>query len=231
MTLRSFLPVFFSAVLPLAAQNVLDLQFSGETATDTAGGRAVELQNVVVMGSGAGAYGDVDGKGAIVVTSDPELSFGPQDTLWIEMWVNPVQIGKTGILLTKGSGANYRVSASPRNQFSLSYYSLGKWRALQSETPLALNEWQHIACLFDAPAGTITLLLNGRVVAHSTDMPAFQSKDATPLLIAGNQVQETGEYVGMVGGVGRVIIARGNPREVPSSPAMDQQVYDVQSPF
>ncbi len=230
MTLRSFLPIFFSAVLPLAAQNVLDLQFSADAAKDLAAGRQVELQNVVIMGSGAGAYGDFDGRGAIVVPSDPELSFASQDTLWIEMWVNPVQIGKGGVLLTKGGGGNYRLSASAKG-FALSYYSLGKWRALQTEMPLALNEWQHISCLFDSPAGTITLLVNGRVVAHSADNSPFQSKDTAPLLIGGSQVGETGEYVGIVGNVGPVIIAHGNPRNIPDSPALEQQVFEVKSPF
>lgn len=232
MTPRTFLPIFFSALLPLAAQNVFDLQFAGEGAKDaSAAGREVGLHNVVVMNSGGASYGDLDGKGAVVVTADPELSFGAKEPLWIELWINPVRFGKTGAILSKGGGANYRISAQANGQFGFSYYAKGEWRSLQSETPLVMNDWQHVACFFDSPSGRITLFLNGKVVAHAAEHPAFQSKDETPLYIGGSPLGESGNYAGLVGGVGPVIIARGNPREVPDEPAIGQQVFEVKSPF
>lgn len=215
----------------LSAQTVLDLQFSGESATDGAGGRTPELFNVVVMGTGSAAYGDLDGRGAVVVPSDPELSFAAQDPFWMEGWVNPVQFGKTGTLMSKGSGANYRLSSPANGLFGFSYYSQGAWRSLVSETPLALNEWQHVAVFFDSAAGTGTLFLNGRVVAHQAQLPAFQSRDDTPLYLGGLPVRDTEEFAGMVGALGPFLIARGNPRDVPAQVAVGQQVFEVQPPF
>lgn len=222
--------ILAAAITPLFAQPVFDLQFDGETAKDAVSGREIELQNVVVMGSGSAAYGDLDGRGALVVASDPELTFGSQDLLWIELWINPVQFGKHGHILSKGSGANYRVSATARGEVGFSYYSKGAWRSLVSPTPLSFNEWQHVGVLFDAPAGTALLFVNGRLVARATDLPPFQSRDETPLYLGGGPLKDE-TYAGFVGGLGPVLIARGNPREIPGDAGEGAQVFEPESPF
>lgn len=229
--LPRFLVLLTISLQVLSAQNVLELQFSGETATDAAGGRTPELINVVVMGAGAAGYGDLDGRGAVVVPSDPELSFTAQDPFWMEGWINPVQFGKTGMIVSKGSGANYRLSTPANGLFGFSYYAQGAWRSLTSETPLTMNEWQHVAVFFDSPTGMVTLFLNGKVVAHKGGFPPFQSQDETPLYLGGMPVRDTEDFAGLVGALGRVTIARGNPREVPGHPTVGQQVFEVQPPF
>ncbi|MCZ2343121.1 MAG: LamG domain-containing protein [Bacteroidales bacterium] len=210
---------------------MLDLRFSGQTATDAAGGRTPELINVVVMGSGSAAYGDLDGRGAVVVPADPELSFAAQDSFWMEAWINPVQFGKTGTLVSKGGGANYRLSSPANGLFGFSYYSQGAWRSLASETPLAPNEWQHVAVFFDPSTGTVTLFRNGKVVARKTGFPPFQSRDDAPLYLGGTPVKDSEDFSGMVGALGPVTIARGNPREIPAEVTGGQQAFEIQSPF
>jgi len=142
-----------------------------------------------------------------------------------------VQFGKTGMIVSKGSGANYRLSAPANGLFGFSYYAQGAWRSLTSETPLSFNEWQHVAVYFDSPSGIVTLLRNGKVVARKAEFPPFQSQDETPLYLGGMPVRDTEEFAGIVGALGPVTITRGNPREIPAQVTVGQQVFEVQPLF
>lgn len=230
MCFRLILAFLFIAALPLEAQAVFELKFLGEKAKDIAGGHEIQLHHVVIMGSGDAAYGDLDGKGAIEVSPAPELSFGPQETFWAEMWVHPVQLAR-GVLLSKGGGSNYRLGSPANGEFAFSYYSQGGWRSIVSQEPLRKGDWQHVACYFDSSAGMLALFLDGKVVAHTTGNSPFQSRDDLPLYIGGGPVKDTGEFAGMGGMIGTVVIARGNPRSIPSELEAGQQVFEVTSPY
>jgi len=227
-------PCFFLlliSVLSVNAQTVLDLKFSDDAAVDTVGGREVELINVVVMKAGETGYGDFDGRGAVVVPADPELTFPAQDLLWIELWVNPMKLGNSGTMVTKGTGGNYRFAAEADGTIVFVYYSQGTWRSLRSEEKLTLYEWQHVAVWFDSPMGEVRLYLNGRLVGKGSKYPPFQSKDDLPLVV-GATAKSTGDgYVGISGGIGPVLVARGNPRDVSSDSEIGTQVFEVESPF
>lgn len=227
-------PYFFLlliSALSVHAQTVLDLKFADDTARDAVGGREAELVNVVVMKAGETGYGDFDGRGAVVIPADPELSFSPQDMLWIELWTNVMKVGKSGTLVTKGTGGNYRMAVEAGGNFLFTYYSQGQWRSLRSEEKLALDEWQHLAAWFDSTTGEIRLFLNGRVVGKSSENPPFQSKDDLPLMVGGGAISTGDGYAGISGGIGPVLIARGNPREVSGDSKMGDQAFEVESPF
>lgn len=218
--------IFITATL--SAQNAVELRFQGETVEDIAGKRQLELMDVVVFSDGGKTYGDFSGKSAIVIPGDPELSFSKQNSLWIEMWINPSKIGAGGPLASKGSGANYRIGLQKGGEVFLSYYSAGTWRSLVSETPLDTNQWQHVALWFDSPAGKAALFLNGRVIALSSEMEPFQSRDEQPLYVGGTPKQDDSGYSGLTGGIGAFILSHENPRNIPDDLQLDQQVFEVE---
>lgn len=222
--LLSFILLTF--ITHLSAQNAVELRFQGERVEDIAGKRQLELIDVVVFSNGGKTYGDFNGKSAIVIPGDPELSFSKQNSLWIEMWINPSKIGAGVALASKGSGANYRIGLQKGGEVFLSYYSAGTWRSLVSETPLEMNQWQHVALWFDSPAGKAALFLNGKVIALSSEMQPFQSRDEQPLYVGGAPKQDGG-YSGLTGGIGAFILSGENPRNIPDDLELDQQVFEV----
>lgn len=216
---------------PLQGQTVFELKFEGEKAVNEVDGSAVEMHDVVVFKSGQSSYADLGGTGGMTAAAEPALNFTKDDPLWLELQINPLQANRDIVLVSKGSGGgNYKLVLSKGGQFAFSYYSQGAWRAVSSETPLDLENWQHIALYFDSPSGRATLLRDGKVVAVAADLPPFQSTDREPLYIGGVPLKNDGGFKGLTGQLGPVVIARGNPRNIPQSASVGQAVYEVKPP-
>lgn len=212
---------------PLCAQDVLDVRVHDETVEDAAAGRVVEVVDVVPFGAGEKAYLDFSGRGALIIPADAALSFGPQDTLWVEFWIHPTRSAAVP-LLSKGSGANYRLGLQKTGEPVFSYYSSGSWQSLTASEPLETDQWQHLGLWFDSGSREAALFINGRVVAVSNDMQPFQSRDNQPLYIGAVPLKEQEGYQGFVGDMGRIIISRENPRNIPGALNLDQSVFSVQ---
>lgn len=215
----------------LYAQDALDLRVQGEGIEDAALGRSIEMVDVVPFGSGEKAYFDFSGRSALVVSEDSMLSFGPQDTLWIEFWINPARLNATP-LLSKGTGGNYRLSLQKAGEPTFSYYSSGSWQSLVGSQPLESGQWQHLGLWFNSALHSAAIFLNGRVIAVSADMLPFQSRDNQPLYIGGMPIKGgEADYQGFTGGMGGVIISRENPRNIPDGLRLDQSVFSVTPNF
>ena len=229
--MRKFLASLF-LFLPLASygQTVFELKFEGEKAIDTVGGNALEMHDVAVFRSGDHEYGDLNGKSAIVVPAELALTFARQDVLWLELWINPIKVAEDAVVVTKGTGGNYKLILQKSGKVAFSYYAAGSWRSLLSEEPLEMGSWQHVGIYFDASLGEAVLLLNGRVIAAAKELPPFQSQDDKPLYLGGAPKLAGDGFKGMLGGLSSVILARGNPRQVSSSLAAGEVAYEVQSP-
>lgn len=213
----------------LLADDALHLTFEGEAAKDASQGRNVELENVVVMQAGSKAYADFDGKGALVIQSDPGLIFHPNDTLWLTALINPQGRGKSATIISKGG--NYRIALQPDGKPLFTYYSKGAWRSLVSEVPLELNSWQQIAIYFDSSRGAAILFIDGKVAAISQAQEPFQSVGEDPLYIGGSPVPETFEFRGFSGYIGAVTIDRSAPQEFPATLELGAKVFEVPPAF
>lgn len=213
----------------LLGDDSLHLTFEGEAAKDASQGRPVQLENVVVMQAGSKAYADLDGKGALVIPSDPGLIFGPNDTFWFTAWVDPQARGKSYPIVSKGG--NYRVALQPDGKPLFTYYSKGAWRSLVSEVPLELNAWQQVAVYFDSSRGAVILFIDGKVAAVSQAQDPFQSAGDDPLYIGGVPVPETGEFRGFLGYIGSVTLDRSAPQEFPTTLEVGGKAFDVPPAF
>jgi len=213
----------------LLADDALLLSFEGETAKDAAINRTITLENVVIMQAGQKAYADFDGKGALVVQSDPGLVFQSQDTFWCTALVNPQGKGRSVPLLSKGG--NYRIALQPDGKPIFTYYSKGEWRSLVSELPLELNTWQQIATYFDSSRGVSALFIDGKVVATAKDLAPFQSTGGDPLYIGGSPVPGKDEIRGLLGYIGGVTIERAAPQDLPADFELGQKAFTAPSPF
>jgi hypothetical protein len=213
----------------LLGNDSLRLTFEGDAAKDSSQGRAVELENVVIMQAGSKAYADLDGKGALVIPSDPGLVFRSNDTFWLTALINPQARGKSNPIVSKAG--NYRVALQPDGKPLFTYYSKGAWRSLVSEEPLELNTWQQIAVYFDSPSGLATLFIDGKVAATSQTQEPFQSADDTPLYIGGVPVPEKDTFVGFLGYIGAVTIDRSAPQDFPATLEVGTKAFDVPPAF
>lgn len=213
----------------LLGDDSLHLTFEGETAKDVSQGRSVELENVVVMQAGSKAYADLDGKGALVIPSDPGLVFGPNDTFWLTALINPQAKGKSYPIVSKGG--NYRVALQPDGKPLFTYYSKGAWRSIVSEVPLELNAWQQVAVYFDSSRGAAILFIDGKIAAISQAQEPFQSVGEDPLYIGGAPVPETSEFRGFFGYIGSVTLDRSAPQEFPATLELGTKVFEVAPAF
>ncbi len=228
--------IFISAVVTLLisggevfAADSLSLSFDENTVRDTELGRIVELQNVVITQSGKKAYADFDGKGAMVIASDPSLIFRSGDTFWFSGLVNLQSHGKSMALITKAG--NYRIALQPDGKFLFTYYSNGGWRSVVSNVPLELNSWQQVACYFDSSRGVIALFIDGKVVAIADSQLPFQSVGNDPLYIGGLLVPDSGDYRGIIGGIASVFIAHSAPYTLPDQMELDTKAFEVEPTY
>lgn len=224
------LAIIILSLCSLRAEKVLELKLENDTAVDAVTGHPLTLQNVIVMGTGDKAYAEFNGKSAIIAAPDPTLNFQRSSTFWAEMWVEPLKVPKSVSVLSKGTGANYRILLQKDGSLALSYYSNGQWRNLASEKEkIPLETWSHVAGYFDSASGQAALFVNGTVVGLSKEMPPFQSNDDLPLYIGGQPGKEgSDELIGFIGAIGKVIVAKESPHELPSDLAIGTKAFSVE---
>lgn len=221
--------VFVSGTQPFL-QATLEMVYEDEAAVDLRGGRTIELHEVVVLEQQGRPYADLNGSSALTVVYDPTLDFAPGDSLWIELWVEPLQVVGTTPLVLKG--ANYRLGLTRSREPYFAWYSDGSWQNVTAEQPLDIHAWHHVALWFDSGAGEAWIFVDGILAARADSLPPFQSRDEGPLHIGGQPRSEEqgGGYSGLSGGIGPLILSRERQREFDFELEIGDQAFEPE-PF
>lgn len=218
----------------LKAETILDIRFDKTEPVDEAGDFSITQHNVVLKKIDETGFAEFDGTSALVVAHDPMLSFADNNSFWVELWVNPLNIRALTPLLTKGTGANYSVMLSQDGTFMFIYYSQGDWRTVSSEPgAVRLETWSHLAVYFDPKSGRAALFVNGIVVALVNDLPLFQASPDLPLYIGGKPIDESASvFAGFDGEITRIQMVKDSlPRDFDANLKMGVQAFEIKPLF
>lgn len=151
-----------------------------------------------------------DGSTALEVElPDKELlHFRSGDSFTLEAWVRLERDKVAGPILTRGSGANYRLSISKDRLVGFSYYALGSWRSFEAvEYPLPLQTWAHVAAQYDGAAQKLALFIDGKLVAYEPIVAPIQANPTPSLFIGGTLGAD--RVRGLAGALGSIRIYHG----------------------
>ncbi|MET9268088.1 PQQ-dependent sugar dehydrogenase [Kribbella sp. NPDC003557] len=145
---------------------------SGTTVNDSSGsGNNGTMSGAGVTRSTAGKYGGAmsfnGSAGNVTVPNAASLSLSSSYTL--EAWVNPTALSNYQTILIKEvtGGCGYWLQTTG-NQIA-SGFANGGCREFVSTTPtVPLNQWSHVAAVFNDTANTYTLYLNGTAILTAT---------------------------------------------------------------
>ena len=96
----------------------------------------------------------------------------------LEAWVKPTALSGYQTILIKEADRRLRVLAADRRATAISsgFDNGGCREHVSSSPPLALNQWSHLAAVFNDAANTYTLYLNGTAVSDRRARPPRRSR-------------------------------------------------------
>jgi glucose/arabinose dehydrogenase len=168
-TAQSYVATYTATQLPTGLVGAWGFnEASGTTANDASGsGNTGTMSGVGVTRTAAGKYGGAlsfnGSSGNVTVPSSASLNFSSSYTL--EAWVNPTALNAYQTVLIKEvtGGCGYWLQTTG-NRIA-SGFSNGGCREFVSTTPtVPLNQWSHLAAVFNDTANTYTLYLNGTAI-------------------------------------------------------------------
>ena len=128
------------------------------------------------------------GEGKFLTVDNAELKV-PDGPLTLECWCNPDSFSQQVGVVTKTQASEYGLFASG----GVPYFTIfldGRYRQQQNlDTKMAVNEWQHLAGVYDGKE--VRSYLNGKLIAKVA-ATGKRNQNLLPLVIGGN-VTEVGE--------------------------------------
>ena len=169
-TSQSYTATFNSTPVPTGLVGAWGLnEGAGTTATDSSGsGNNGVLSGAGVTWDPAGKFGRAlafnGSSGNVTIPHTSSLSFSSSYTL--EAWVKPSALsGYQTILIKEQTGGCAYWLQTAGTKISSGFASGGCREHVNSSPNLALNQWSHLAAVFNDAANTYTLYLNGTAVA------------------------------------------------------------------
>ena len=173
-TSQSYTATFNSTPVPTGLVGAWGLnEGAGTTATDSSGsGNNGVLSGAGVTWDPAGKFGRAlafnGSSGNVTIPHTSSLSFSSSYTL--EAWVKPSALsGYQTILIKEQTGGCAYWLQTTGNKISSGFASGGCREHVNSSPNLALNQWSHLAAVFNDAANTYTLYLNGTAVATQSE--------------------------------------------------------------
>jgi glucose/arabinose dehydrogenase len=174
---QSYTATFTATPLPTGLQGAWGLnEGSGTFVTDASGNG----NNGTLSGAGAtwapgGKYGGAlsfnGSSGNVTIPHSPSLSLNSSYTL--EAWVKPTALnGYQTVLIKEVSGGCAYWLQTAGSNLSSGFSSGGCREHLAGNSPLPLNQWSHVAAVFNDSANTYTLYVNGVAVTTQSETAA-----------------------------------------------------------
>lgn len=111
-----------------------------------------------------------------ILTVSDSSSLDIASSFTLEAWIYPKSIagpGSYSTILTREdsvtSNSNYYLELNSDDEINCGFYSSGYQEHSTSNSPVSLNEWQHISCVFDTSANTIKIFHNGVLQASDAE--------------------------------------------------------------
>ena len=110
------------------------------------------------------AFNEIDQAGVVIVK--PSESLAIEENLTVEVWVNPNSVGDYRNVLGQATPFTYFLSIHQENRrCGLELTGAGGQTWVGTADPIPLNEWIHVASVWDSGAGEIWLYINGELNA------------------------------------------------------------------
>jgi glucose/arabinose dehydrogenase len=149
---------------------------SGTTATDSSGsGNNGALSGAGATWSTAGKHGGAlsfnGTAGKVTVAHSASLSLSSSYTL--EAWVNPTALsGYETVLIKEVTGGCGYWLQTTGNRIASGFNSNGCREYVSTTPTIPLNQWSHLAAVFNDSANTYTLYLNGTAILTASETAA-----------------------------------------------------------
>lgn len=210
-------------------------EVNGATATDHSGkGNHGSIQGAVTRPAGKfGTALSFNGNTAVSIPHATSLQFGNQ--LTIEAWVRPTLLDpNTRNIVAKmapNQGSAFRLYTRDNGYLVFDIYSDGAQSRVEFPNGLTLNQWSHIAAVYDGTS--LRLVVNGvekRMVVYNRPISA-----ATAALVVGNTGYGNEPFVGdidqlRISNSGRTAFSYGTVLINPTAAAGVRQVRENRGP-
>lgn len=110
------------------------------------------------------------------MTANDSSSLDLSNSFTLSVWVNPLTMPSGGYyetIISKensvGGNSNYYLELNSDDEFNCGFYSSGYRDHSTTTSPISVNQWQHLSCVFDTIANTVKLYHNGKQVYSASE--------------------------------------------------------------
>ncbi|MDZ4713137.1 MAG: LamG-like jellyroll fold domain-containing protein [bacterium] len=145
---------------------------------------AVDLSNRPLQTISINECVELNGSDEYMAAADAPV-FSPSDQLTLQAWIYPRSFDKTNVIIQKGSTDGKISDFALRLTDGMPGASINNINTFTTDDVVPLNQWSHVAFVFDGPTGIYSFYINGKLVEVGTNDKGFIIDGTDSLYIGG----------------------------------------------